>query len=233
MRSLTAALAILVLVVGLSAQQSGPDRLTGNWKVSFLDGNELLTFWLLKLEVKNGVVSGTVDVAEGSRAKLQDVRVQGDSFSFAMLLDQQSQPLRFTFIAGEKDAKRLAGTLAFEGTMLPAQLEATKDDTAKDILLFAELPVPKGEFKDLKDEIAKRANEIGVFSLSHNLIEVAAAAKVPVADLKTSLAPAFQAAKNHETAPRVSDGHSEAACRLAGLRAVRRGAGPASDPRIR
>ena len=57
-----ALLLALALVFALPTIHAGQDRVAGHWKVTFWDQGELLTFWVLSLEAKDGKLHGKLDV---------------------------------------------------------------------------------------------------------------------------------------------------------------------------
>jgi len=196
MRLLTSLLALLVFLLAITAGHAGEDGLAGNWKITFLDGPDLLTFWLLKLDAKDGKLTGSVDSAPKiPPTALQNTVIKGSTLAFTLELG--GQPLHFVLEVPKGQSKRLLGTITVDGFACPVQLLATKDATAKGFEPETTVKVPEGGFKELKAEVAKRTDDLGMFALAHALISVAVDDKVPPADLKAGLAPVLQAARNY------------------------------------
>ncbi len=187
--------AIFLLVISLSPAQTGKDRVAGNWKISFLDGPEICSFWLLKLESKNNKITGQIEVADKAPpADFKSASVKGDELSLELQLG--SQILHFALKLPEGEPKLMRGTLSFQGEAYASQWELVKDDNAKKFEPVMAVSIPKGGFKELKGEIAKRANEMAVFSVARATMAAAVKEKIPPADLKAALAPALAAARN-------------------------------------
>ena len=194
MRSFASLLALLLLLIGVPACHANQDGVAGNWKVSFLDGPDLITFWLAKLEVKDGKITGTIDAApKVPPATLKDVIQKGDKLT--LTLDLAGQPLQLVFAAPKGASKRLVGTMTFRNESYPAQLESTKDESAKDFEPFTAVKIPKGDFKELKDEVGKRLDDIGVFIVARIMLDTAVKDKVPATELKAALRPSSRRLK--------------------------------------
>src|SRR5262249_18420406 len=116
---------ILLVVAGPTRADEGP---AGNWKVTFVDGDQLpRTFWLIKLEQKDGKWTGTVPArVEGVPATtVEDLSVTGDRLAFTLKL-QNGQKFSFEGKVPKEKASKLFGSFALGGKMVPALLEATK-----------------------------------------------------------------------------------------------------------
>jgi hypothetical protein len=173
--------------------RAGQDRLSGNWLIRFFDNGEILSFWMVKIDAKaNGSLEATADFRQ---SQLQNFKADGDVLSFAILFNKQ--PVEFAFAVPKGKFKKLFGTMRVEGQLYAVQLEATKLESLKDHQASTELPLPKGSFKQLKEQIAKGEDELGVFEIAEALVGAADKDKVPAADLKAALAPALQAAKRY------------------------------------
>ena len=189
----------LVVLLACAAAFGGPEQPTGNWKISFLDGADLVNLGLLKLEGKEGKLAGAFDVTPevvrgGAKVALQKVSLENGTLK--LTVDLGNQPLHFAFQVPKGETKRLRGSMTIGQGVLPAQLEATKDDSAKDYELAVEVKVPRNDFKEIKEDVAKRTDDLRVFAYSHGMLDAAANGKVPAADLRAALAPVFKAARN-------------------------------------
>jgi hypothetical protein len=188
--------AFAVCLAAIAAAQPKRSGVDGNWKITFVDGPDLLTFWLIKLDTKDGKMTGTIDPApKAPPAAVQNVALKDSTLRFTLELG--GQPIEFALNAPKGDSKRLLGIMKFRDESYPVQLEATKDDSAKGYDAIGAVKIPKGDFKELKDEVAKRTDDLGVFAIARALVSAAIADKVPAADLKAALVPVFQAAKNY------------------------------------
>src|SRR5580704_2713546 len=131
MRKLSAVLVLLLLA--WSVVQAGQEPLAGNWKVSFVDRTELVTFWLLKLESKDGKLTGTVEVKENTlpATTLSDLTLKDGQLTFDFKI--QSMPFNFVCKVPKGDVKKLHGTMKFRNNTYAVQLERTKADSLKDV----------------------------------------------------------------------------------------------------
>jgi hypothetical protein len=196
MRLLAGLVALVVGLVAVAAAISNKDGVDGNWKITFVDGPDLLTFWLLKLDTKDGKLTGTVDAApKAPPAAVQNAAFKDNTLSFT--LEFSGQPIQFVLHVPKGEGKQLMGIMKFRDESYPVQLEASKEDNAKGFEAMGAVKVPKGDFKELKDEVAKHTNDLGIFAVARALVSAAIADKVPAADLKAALVPVFQAAKNY------------------------------------
>jgi hypothetical protein len=195
MRKLSAVFALLLLATAVT--QAGQTPLAGNWKISFLDQGNLLTFWILKLESKDGKLQGTVvtsDKVNLPPTTLSEVSAKDGQLKFELKL--QATVINFTCKFPKGEAKKLHGIMSFLDQSLPVQMEATKLDTLKDVEAIVPQG-PKGTFKELKDAVAEKKDDIGVFAIAEALIAAAAADKVPAAQVKEMLAPVILAAADY------------------------------------
>ena len=198
MRRLCAAvlLAALALVLAMPSAHAGQDRLAGHWKVTFWDQGDLLTFWVLGVEAKDGKLTGKLDVVpDAPQATVDAFTAKGDQLQF--VLKFREQPLAFDFKVPKGELKKVRGTMTFNNRVYPVMLEATKAGSAKDLKAAVEMPEPKGTFKELKEEIVKQKDELTVFEIAEYLVKEAAADKAPLTHLKEALAPALKAAEEH------------------------------------
>jgi hypothetical protein len=203
MRKLSAALALVLLIV--PAAQAGQDSLAGNWKITFLDHDQLLTFWILKLEAKDGKLSGAVESTDKVAlppTTVHDLGIKDGQLKFTLKLkvpnDPAGLPIGFTCKVPKGEVKKLHGVMNLQASTMPVQLEATKLDTLKDSTPITQ-PTAEGNFKELKNKIAKDKDDIGVFQLLDAVIGAAVTEKVGTADLKEVLAPLLKAAGEYSS----------------------------------
>ena len=197
MRKVGAIVVLFLLLAAWSAVHAGQQPLAGNWKISFVDGSELLTFWLLKLETKDGKLTGTVQVKEKTlpETTLHDLTLKDGELKFDLKI--QTTLFHFVCKVPKGEVKKLHGTMAFRKMTYAVQLEATKTDSLKDVEAQTTLPAAKGDFKELREQLAKNKDDITVFHTGNALIAAAVADKIALADLKQALAPLFAAAADY------------------------------------
>jgi hypothetical protein len=192
------ACALLLLVSGvapaLTADQPGSERLAGNWKITYCNGSMLTSGWLLKLETKDGKITGQVDTMptkQDTVTTLVKLDVKDDELGVALKMGNIA--IRVDCKIPRGDIKKLYGLMNYGGQLYPVQLEATKLDTAKD-LKSLRLAIPKGTFKEQQATVAKQADELKVFYTAAGLLPAADAEKVSAADLQEALVPMLKAA---------------------------------------
>jgi hypothetical protein len=138
----TLALAVSVLPVRGAAD----DALTsGNWKVAFLNNGRMLTLWIVKFEKKDDKWSAEVlATAEGGPpgSQIDKVGVKDGQVAFSITI--QKQPLSFEGKIPAEAGKKMFGSLALGGQMVPAELEPTKLKTLDSYDVNKEI-VAKGE----------------------------------------------------------------------------------------
>ncbi|MCI0456239.1 MAG: hypothetical protein L0Z62_04565 [Gemmataceae bacterium] len=148
-----AGLLLFVLVV-----RAGGDGLKGTWKVSFVDNGIVLEPWLLKLETKDGKVTGELKIAKGvPDSKLEGLRLEGRKLSFTIELG--GQPFEFELLV-PKDSKVIRGTLMVQGQVVAARLEPTKLES----MTFKKPGPPEDlDYKEAKERIAKKLDDPRTF----------------------------------------------------------------------
>jgi hypothetical protein len=182
-----------LLFLTAPAAQAGQERLAGNWLIQFFDNGDLLSFWMVKVDAK---AKGTLEVVpDFPESKLKDFKAAGDTLSFTIQF--QNRPIDFTFKVPKGEIKKLFGTMTFQGQPYAVQLLPSKLESLKDHKPQAQLPYPKGTFKEVRDQIAKGQDDLGVFEAAEVLIGEADKEKVSATDLKAALEPALQAAKQY------------------------------------
>lgn len=175
MRRLNLVLATtLALAVSVLPALAAPDdTLTaGNWKVSFLNQGRMLTLWIVKFDKKDDKWSAeVVATAEGGppKSEIEKVSVKDGQVAFSITI--QKQPLSFEGKIPAEAGKKMFGSLALGGQMVPAELEPTK---LKSLDAF-----------DLNKEIVAK-NESGpeLITAALDLIRQAADKKAKVEDVR-------------------------------------------------
>jgi hypothetical protein len=198
MRKLSAVLALLLLA--WPAAQAGQEPVTGNWKITFVDQGKLLTFWILKVESKDGKLAGSAVTTESDKINLppttaSDLTLKDGQFKFNLKLNNDFT-IAFDCKVPKGEAKKLHGTMALADQVIPVQLEATKLDTLKGVEAIVTQEA-KGNFKELKDKLAKLQDDISVFGLADAVVSAAVNEKTPAAEVKETLAPVFKAAADY------------------------------------
>jgi hypothetical protein len=194
MRKIIAGLLLVLLAV--PALQAGREPLAGNWKITFADHDNLLTFWLVKLESKDGKWNGTVvsnDEAKLPETTIHDLTVKDGLLKFKLKVKDVADADVVCKVP-KAETKKLRGSLTVQGTTLPVILEATKDDNLKGVKPFAQATVAKDTYKELKETVDKEKDDLSVFAMAEMLVAKAVQEKVAAADLKAALAPVLTAA---------------------------------------
>jgi hypothetical protein len=188
---------LAVMLVATPALQGGQDRLAGNYKVVFYDRGELLTFWLLKLEVKDGKVTGKLDTVPQSvpDTKLDELTVKDDTLTAKLNIQGTIVTLNCKVPKGE--IKSLKGSLGVQTLSFPMQLQATKEDDVKKFKASVRTDPAIGNYKELKAQLGKQMDELTVFDTAEALVDIAEDEKVSAADLKADLAPVLKAAGDY------------------------------------
>jgi hypothetical protein len=199
MRKLGAALLLLLLIVAVvwSVAQAGQEPLAGNWKVTFLSQNTVVNLWIIKIEAKDGKLSGTVVTNEKAvpPGTIQELTVKDGQFK-AVLKIKDGPEIAFACKVPKGEVKKLRGTMSLGKTTFPVQLEATKLDSLNDVVPETRL-APQGDFKELKEAIAKEQGDLAVFATGDVLIAAGAKDKAGLADLKEALTPVLKAAGDY------------------------------------
>ncbi|MCI0377918.1 MAG: hypothetical protein L0215_09945 [Gemmataceae bacterium] len=116
---------LISLFMLVSWARAGDEGIAGNWKVTILEDGSQVSFWLLHLESKGGKLSGTVEsIAKIPPTRLEEAKTSGDLLLFTLRI--KNGPV-FTFEGKlpRAGAKKIFGSLARAGQMIPAILEAT------------------------------------------------------------------------------------------------------------
>jgi hypothetical protein len=148
---------------------AGGENLAGNWKISIYEDGKYLNFWLLKLQTKDGKLTGEVEnLARIPPTSLTKVQVDGDLLNLQLKIEGGPT---FTFEGKLPKAggKRIYGSLAQGGGRVPAFFELTpaKDAMEADLEILNRTP-----------------NDPRVFLTLLSLIPRAAEKKIPARDVQ-------------------------------------------------
>jgi len=189
------ALAALALVA-ISRAQAGNDGLAGNWKVSIFEEGQQHNFWLIKLENKDGKISGTALGLRGVPAsKISKIAVKGDRVTFNLSVDDKE--FDFEGKLTKADPKKIMGSMRLGNRMIPAMLEATAARTA---------------FEADKEFLARNPNDPRIFEVFSDLIGQAGKEKVSAQEMREWTQILLKAAANfgerwqRETVIRLAEG---------------------------
>src|SRR6266851_21392 len=97
----------------------------GNWRVSILEGNEKLTYWLVQLEAKEGKWSGKV-LATGEEvppSTLEELSANAERVRFAVKMKGQSQAFSLEVKLPKEPTKTLYASISRGRLMTTAVLE--------------------------------------------------------------------------------------------------------------
>jgi hypothetical protein len=200
MRKLSAIVALFLLLAAWSAGQAGQEPLAGNWQVTFFSRDAVVNLWIIKIEAKDGKLSGTVISNEKvvPAGSVKELTAKEGQFK-AVLQLKDGPEITFACKLPKGQIKKLHGTMSVGKTTFPVQLASTKLDSLKDVDPETKLE-PKGDFKELRQAITKEEDDIRVFGTAVPMIAAAAKAKAPVAELKEALAVTLKAAGEYSDA---------------------------------
>jgi len=178
MRIASALLAGLFLI--LPAVRAGDQGLTGTWQVSIFEQGQQLSFWLLKLEMKDGKLGGTVQAAKGFLdSSLEKVRLEGDKLLLTFKLDKIGL-VDFECVAPKAGAKAIRGILEVNGQLMPVRLDPTKAES----LELAKNPPPNFSYEQAKEMLAKNPDDPRLFDASATLFREAQGNKATAEEVK-------------------------------------------------
>ncbi len=135
MRRVIPTLLVAVLLAG--PVLAGDDGLSGNWKLSLIEGSQQTSLWLLHIESKDGKLKiAATKLKNTPEVEVGDVRLVGDTFSFEMKghIVQQGQKatvkVEFEGKLPKPGAKRILGNVTFGGSTGAAVLEIVSAKSA-------------------------------------------------------------------------------------------------------
>ncbi len=163
-----------VLLLGLIAfpVTAGEDGLTGTWKLSIFDGGQQISFWLMKLESKDGKLTVTAEPLKGApKVEVKDIKQTGDTFTLKLQATIQKQLISFDYEGKlpKRGAKKILGSLSQGGSTVPAVMEAT---------------IAKNNFELDRELLLRTPSDPKALSAVFDLIEGAGANKIDVKDVQ-------------------------------------------------
>jgi hypothetical protein len=191
-----------LLVLLFAAAQfvwAGERDVAGTWKLTYVDGDRLVTFWFLTLEKKDGKWTGkAVSTPTAPPATVESVQLQNDNLRINLELALVSMKLSLQFKVPAGEAKKLHGVIAHDQGAIAAELvrakagDAEKTDVVKEVQ-----PIKDESFALLKKAIADTQGEMATFAYAQQLVGLATVERADLAELKSALAPALAAAARH------------------------------------
>ncbi|MBI2806327.1 MAG: hypothetical protein HYX68_15215 [Planctomycetes bacterium] len=189
--------AALVSAVLSSLSFAGGGGVVGNWKLS-IAGRDPQSFWLIHLAMgKDGQITGSADALKGApRAKVESVKVGGDTLSIKLhaTVFSQGRPQMVVFDYEGKlpkpGAKKLYGSLAWEGLTMPALMESS---SAKNL------------FEMDKEMLLRTPYDPRALAALLDLIDTAKDNKLAAADLQSLVDGSLKAASQY--GPRMHTKH--------------------------
>jgi hypothetical protein len=179
MRTLCAVLAGVLLTA--TAAQAGETGLAKTWRVTLFSGGQEMTFWLLKIDEKDGKVSGTLIPAEDFEApsSLKDLQFKDKRLTFVLEINKQL--FEFRALVPKAGEKTLFGSIDLGGKRIPLQLTETKEEK----LSLKDSPPPgKMGWDTAKEIIAKTPENGRVFVAIDVLVRGAADKNIKADELR-------------------------------------------------
>jgi len=184
-RSLWAVLAVGWLALASAAWAADPAA--GNYKFVLLVEGRTPSLWLLKLEPKDGKVSGEVISTrpQAPPAKLTDVTVKDGIVKLDLELKTKQGPIKVGFEGKvAADGKTIYGAFIQGSELMPAQLEKTTLTTLD-------------SFELGKETLATSTNGPEIFDAALTVLGQAGAKKAKIEDVRNWANKAFKAAEPH------------------------------------
>ncbi len=179
MRFLAASLVLSIFLLPLA--QAGDEGVAGNWKVTILEEGNQVSFWLIHLESKGGKLTGTADpLGKVPPTQLGEAKIAGDLLQFTLRL-KNGPVFSFEGKLPKAGGKKIFGSLARTGQMIPTILEAT---------------AAKTPFELDREILSRTPNDPRVFHAVLGLIERAKQEKATVKDVQEWAETALRAAVN-------------------------------------
>jgi len=161
--------------------QAGNGEASGNWKVSIFEQGQRHHFWLIKLEKKDGKMTGSAVGLRGVPAsKMDKVEVKGDQLTFT--IGVADKEFHFEGKLNKADAKKIMGSFRIGNRNIPAMLEAT---TARTV------------FEADKEFLARNPADPRVFDLVLDMIGQAVKEKATANEVREWTQVALKSAANH------------------------------------
>ncbi|MBY0523395.1 MAG: DUF1223 domain-containing protein [Gemmataceae bacterium] len=183
-RIFLAVLTGMVLVVS-DGVRAADDNLAGNWKLTLTAPGQTVTFWLIKLEAKDGKLTGEVISTRDRipKATVSDISVKDSLLRIALKVDGD----KFTFEGKlpPDGGKKITGSLMLD-RLHTAQLELT---TVKSLDAY-----------DLaKDVVATQTSGPELFDSAMTLLKGASAKKATAEEVRSWASKAYKASETHGT----------------------------------
>ena len=183
--------AFLLLTLSL---QAGDDGLSGNWKLSIYDAGQQNSFWILHLASKDGKLKITATPLKGlPEVEVKEVKLSGDTINFAMtghlIRGKDKVQINFDFEGKlpKPGAKRILGSLTFDGSTGVAILEATS---------------AKNQFELDRELITRSPADPKAMNVLFDLIDNAAANKIDAKEVAEWISLSLKASE--QFGPRLS-----------------------------
>jgi hypothetical protein len=170
-----AALLASVVVALWGIHALAKDDPSGNWTVNMFDGGKQVSYWLVHLEEKGGKLEGTLETAKGvPPSTLKDIRAKDGLLEFA--INVRSLTFDFQGKVPSAQAKKIHGSMARGGQMVPALLERTEAKDLKDSKTIKDIAPQLPKELDLK-VLTDLGDSPLVFELAGAMFRKAAANK--------------------------------------------------------
>src|SRR6516165_7715861 len=172
---------LLVALLTVPFAQAGNGDAAGNWKVSIFEQGQQHHFWLIKLEKKDGKMTGSAVGLRGVPAsKMGKVEVKGDRLTFTIGVAEKE--FHFEGKLNKADAKKIMGLIRIGNRNIPAMLEAT---TARTV------------FEADKEFLARNPTDPRIFDLVLEMVGQAAKEKATANEVREWAQVALKSAGNY------------------------------------
>ncbi|GIW81234.1 MAG: hypothetical protein KatS3mg105_3041 [Gemmatales bacterium] len=178
---------MVLLLAAFSFTWAADSESSGHWMVKLLNRGRMESFWLLKLEEKDGKIIGSaVESTEGvpPLAGVKDVVKKNDTLSCKLVI-RAGGAMRDLDFEGKLDKAtgQYLGTISFGAQLLLAELHPTKATSLSKL--------------DRNKEIVLSGKTPEIFSAALELLEQAQDQKAKVEDVRAWAAKAFSAAAKY------------------------------------
>jgi hypothetical protein len=119
---------------------AGEDGLTGYWKFSFYQGTTQASFWLIRLDSKDGKLTATAEpLRDGPQAKVEEIKQTGDTlqikFKATFVERGEKHVVNFDYEGKlpKPGAKKILGSISAGNAAFPAVMEATAAKTPLEV----------------------------------------------------------------------------------------------------
>lgn len=179
-RTAWAGLAGILLLTTAAAAADAP---AGTWKLTFYNGGQARTLWLIKLDQTDGKWAGKIASTAQNvpESTLEDLKIADGVVRFTVKV--QTQALAFEGKVSGPKADKILGSIAQGRNMIPAQMEATTLTSLDD------------EFELSKELLTKTPESPEAFDAALNLLSAAGTKKAKPEDVRSWADRAFKAAE--------------------------------------